>query len=543
MPDALQVILAETGLALSPLRNINSPERAVEFFRQLGYDFSPGSFGGSLVSLAAQAGELVVAVRHVAEAPGEEALIAALVNLLARIGLAVETIRQLHDQLLAGGGAAIPHIEDFPRRLTDFLILDYLERQKRQIHDTLLLLGLIELESAPAVGQPMRRVNWERFGQVFTEPSRIADDVYHWNDNFDSEKFLTRLERLMRSSGMPGGLYPQADTTRTVLGNSSTGLSELRFPIFQRGFTSATYAQFGITFSPAEAQGARRKGLAFLPYLMGAAEFQFTVCDRGELVFQSTADIKGVGLIVRPPFEVEGILNLTAAFRAAIQIRERAARSQEIILIGSPGGTRLALQGPGITWFIQNPQGQLDLGFEAELQAIRLVVTGGEGDGFLQKILSGVHLEAEANMALGFSLLGGFTFRGGARFAIELPTHIDLGPLKIDGLRFELAPTLEQFQLRAGALFRLELGPLKAVVENIGLQASLQFRQGNLGPANLDIAFKPPNGVGLSIEAGVVRGGGYLFFDFEREEYAGALQLVLANFINLSAIGLITTRI
>lgn len=540
--DALQSILTETGVALSPLRGLDSPERAIAFLRQLGYDFSTGAFGGALTGLAAQAGELITAARQLSEASGEVAIAAAIVNLLARVGTTLDAITQLHTQLQTGGGAGIPNIAEFPRRLTDFLVLDYFERQKLPLHEALLLFGLIEHEPTPAGGQAMRRVNWERFGQFLTEPQRIADQVYSWNTNFDSNKFLTRLERLLRSLGLPGGLYPEAATTRTALGNTSADLKELRFPLLQRGVTPETYAQFGITFAPADAQPGKGKGLALLPYLLGAAEFQFGVCDRGELVFESTADIRGIGVVVRPPFNAEGLLNLTGAFRASLQLREKPERADELILIGSRGGTRLAIQGLGITWFIQNPQGQLDLGFEGEIRALRLVVAGGEGDGFLATVLSSLHIEAEVALAGGFSLLNGFTFRGGARLAIELPTHIDLGPLKIEGLRLTLTPSAADFKLEAGANFKFDFGPLKAVVENIGLQTAIQFHEGNLGPANLDVSFKPPNGVGLSLDAGVVRGGGYLFFDFEREEYAGALQLVFSGFINLSAVGMITTR-
>ena len=54
---------------------------------------------------------------------------------------------------------------------------------------------------------------------------------------------------------------------------------------------------------------------------------------------------------------------------------------------------------------------------------------------------------------------------------------------------------------------------------------------GNLGLANLGFAFKPPNGVGLSLDVGIVKGGGYLFIDAERGEYAGALELMFAEFL------------
>jgi hypothetical protein len=540
--DALQSILTETSLAIAPLRSIRSPEQAIVFFRQLGFELPAGAGGSSLTALATQAGELVEAIRQLLSASGEGAVASAIATVFARLGTTVDAIAQFKDQIKAGGGAGIPNIDDLPRRLTDFLLLDYLTQQRTQTHETLLLLGLIEDEPTPTSGQPKRRINWERLEAFFTDPIQIANAVYEWESNFNSDKFLTRLERLMRAAAMPGGLYLQADTTRAVLSNSSPSLQDLRFPLLQKGFTAATYSQFGITVAPVEAQAGKPKGVALLPYLLGTAAFEFEVCDRGELVFESTADIQGVGMIIRPPLSVEGILNLVGAFRAAVTIREQASRADEIVLIGSPGGTRLALQGLGISWFAQNPRGELDLGMAAEIGALRLVVAGGEGDGFLQQILSSLSVQAEASLALGITLLSGFTFQGGAKLALELAVHLDLGPLQIQGLRLALGPESNRFGLEAGAVLKLSLGPLQAVVENIGLQAALVFQQGNLGSTDLAIDFKPPNGVGLSVDAGVIKGGGYLYFDFEREEYAGALELVFSGFLNLKAIGLITTK-
>ena len=65
---------------------------------------------------------------------------------------------------------------------------------------------------------------------------------------------------------------------------------------------------------------------------------------------------------------------------------------------------------------------------------------------------------------------------------------------------------------------------------------------GNLGPVDLALGFKPPSGVGLAIDAGVVVGGGFLSIDTARGEYAGALQLELLDFIGVSAIGIIDTK-
>src|SRR5204863_10087399 len=140
------------------------------------------------------------------------------------------------------------------------------------------------------------------------------------------------------------------------------------------------------------------------------------------------------------------------------------------------------------------------------------------------------------------SLQSGFTFRGGAKLALELGTHLDLGPVKVDGLRFALAPTNDQITLVAGAVLRFEVGPLEAVVENIGLRAAIHFHPGNLGPADLDIFFMPPKGVGLSLDAGGFKGGGYLMFDQEKGEYAGALELDFQGLFSVKAIGIINTK-
>jgi hypothetical protein len=87
-----------------------------------------------------------------------------------------------------------------------------------------------------------------------------------------------------------------------------------------------------------------------------------------------------------------------------------------------------------------------------------------------------------------------------------------------------------------------ELGPFTAKVRRIGVEADMSFPKdgGNVGPAQVDIGFKPPEGVGLSIDAGAVSGGGYLQFDPDNDRYAGVLQLKVQD-ISINVVGLLTT--
>lgn len=542
MADALQSILTQAGLALAPLRAVKTADQATAFFRKLGYEIPAGAFGSELSALSSGAGDLIDAVRQLTEANDDTSTAAALANMLSRLDAIVGVIEQLHDQIKASGGNVIPNIEDLPRRLTDFLLLDFLDRQRPETHAILHLLGLIEFEPAPAKGQPMRLMNWDRWPQIFSDPMRIANDTYQWETKFDFDKFIVRLERMMRAASLPGGIYPQSDAARSALQNSSPNLREMRFPIFQKGFTADTYSQFGITFSPAEAIDGKSAGFALLPYLMGAAAFDFAVCDRGQLTFKSNAEITGVGVVIRPPLNAESIFNVTTALNASINIAEKPDKAEELVLFGTAGASRLAIQGLGINWFVAEQQGKLDLGVQAQVQTIRLVIDGDDGDGFLQKVLSGVHVKAEASAAFGMTLLTGFTFSGGANLALEIPTHIQLGPVTIQALRFALSPASDHIGLEAGANFNFTLGPLEVAVENVGLRGNLEFHNGNVGPANLDIGFKPPSGAGVKVDSPFVTGGGFLSFDSDKHQYGGVLQLNVEG-ITLTAIGVIATRL
>ena len=295
---------------------------------------------------------------------------------------------------------------------------------------------------------------------------------------------------------------------QSVLGNASAGLPELRYPLFQKGVTPETYAQFGVTFSPVEAQGGQKKGIALLPYLTGATSFAFDVCDRGQ------AHVRIHGRHSRRRHRRASAVRCAGAaepHRRRFTPRSRCARSrrrpQEIIVIGSPGGTRLSLQGLGIKWFASGAREKLDLGVEAQVDAVRLVVAAGEGDGFLQKVLSGVHVDAQAAVAFGMSLQSGFTFRGGGKLALDIGTHLDVGPVHVTGsaARARAERRTASRSSRARCL-KFDLGPMKAVAENIGLRSTLRFTPGNLGPADLDVGFMPPNGVGLSLDAGGLQG-------------------------------------
>lgn len=235
---------------------------------------------------------------------------------------------------------------------------------------------------------------------------------------------------------------------------------------------------------------------------------------------------------------------------AAVRYGPQSSKQAPLIQFGKPGKTG---------FLVASCVGQADLdignksfklGGDIQLSQITLTIRSEDGDGFLQKILpkDGIHLDFD--LTLGWSNTKGLYFKGGAGLEATLPININLyGVIKIDSVYLALLVKGEEgkenkIEAVTATTVKVQLGPVSALVERFGLQASLGFPEngGNLGVANLDLGFKPPKGVGLTIKAQVVTGGGYLYFDFEKEQYAGVLQLEIAKKFSLTAVGLLTTK-
>jgi hypothetical protein len=95
-------------------------------------------------------------------------------------------------------------------------------------------------------------------------------------------------------------------------------------------------------------------------------------------------------------------------------------------------------------------------------------------------------------------------------------------------------PGIELTASIAGAL-----GPIKAVVDGFGVALALDAGLVAAGsPGAAQLVAVPPTGAGLSANAGLVHGGGYIMH--RGDEYGGALDLALGP-VEIKAFGLIST--
>jgi hypothetical protein len=192
-----------------------------------------------------------------------------------------------------------------------------------------------------------------------------------------------------------------------------------------------------------------------------------------------------------------------------------------------------------------------DFSGTVDLKDVLLAIQGGDGDGFLAKVLPSDPIIIKADLGMDVGLRTGVRFRASAEFEKRIQLNLVLGPLKIPEIQVALGLNAGGAKLKLTGTIGLALGPLQAVVDHLGL--SLTLRQapadptggsatGNVGKLDVVAGFQPPAGAGMSISAGPVTGGGYIFFDPDDEEYAGVLQLSFKT-IGLTVIGLLTTRL
>jgi hypothetical protein len=167
------------------------------------------------------------------------------------------------------------------------------------------------------------------------------------------------------------------------------------------------------------------------------------------------------------------------------------------------------------------------------------------GDSFLAAILGGglgvgfaIEAEADAN--------GRLRFKNGSHLEVSLPVGAQAGhAFDLKALSFAIEtiekPDTSSLSVELATVLGVDVGPFKGVVEGMGVRLRLDnYLDANATP-QIRFEVKPPKGIGLSIDTPPIVGGGYLYIDIERGEYAGALELKLGP-VGVKALAIVSTK-
>ena len=196
-----------------------------------------------------------------------------------------------------------------------------------------------------------------------------------------------------------------------------------------------------------------------------------------------------------------------------------------------------------LKWNAAASRASADVGFKARVVEGKVVVDVSDSDGFLRSILPQNGINLDFDFELGWTAQRGFFLSDSAGLEMARPIGIALGPASLQTLYLLVGALPGGLTLELGLDMTATTGPVSATISRMGVALAARYVRGNLAVADLDVDFKPPSGVGLTIDAAGVSGGGFLRFDPDQGQYSGAVELTLEGGIAVKGLGLIATRL
>ena len=421
------------------------------------------------------------------------------------------------------------------RRSLDYLVVTVLEQQLPRLAFLFKLLGLIERQVIDVSGQPnepryvKKELRLDRVRTLFKDPATHFANVYGWGTPaFDPEN-------IMRGVLM---FYHREASVR--VGKVGPDAFILDGPFRWSRDSSVTPPGLMLDISA--------------EYDLGFDE-RVPLSDIWGMDFKT--DLKfGGGIIFRlkPPFDFSAEPKAATASGAITFTVNRNPDAHGFTIIGGNDLLHLTADDVGVGAELTigaSTTGavSIDPGVFGEIKQLTITLGSKDSDNFLASLLASADIKGSFDLGLAWSLSKGLVVKAAGGLEIAIPMHQSLGPVTFETLYIILKIKDDgSFGLETSAAITGQIGPLTASVDRIGASLDIAFSDAGkadkgLGPVDLKLAFKPPNGVGLAIDASVIKGGGFLYLDFEKGEYAGALELVFSGFLALKAIGLITTKL
>jgi hypothetical protein len=535
----LETVAAQLGQALQPLEVELNQANVLTLFAQLGLQFPPAllqpALKTALSNSAAAATALTPLLSQLATAiqNGNIAgIVQAGANLIQQIQTLISSLDQVGTEVknLAGSlGMNAAEVSAFatalPGKIVGYMLITYLEQKLPAAVAFANIFGAIDYLPNPGIdGDPthppfiLRQLQLGRLGDVLKSPLDVVKALYDWGaPGFDGTKLIPRLAPSLTLLGIPAtvrspGPSNTLDTSFFGLTTTPPGVTATLTEEISSGF------DFTIPVSP---------------QFSAHVQMQGTFAANLSASFAPPANVT-----LKPPGgQLNGLLEL-----------DLVTNGGPVVLFGQTGGSRIhaetILIGAGVSI-------HFDTGTNSVAEPhVTVQVTGGKAvidttnaDGFLQTVLSGVHVEAGFDFKVTWAPDTGVHFEGGAQLEITLPLHLNLGPVTIPTLYLVSGASTSGIPIEISVALGLTLGPFQASVDRVGVAGLITFPDhgGNLGPANLALQFKPPNGLGIAIDAGVVAGGGFIQFDPAKGQYAGILDVELAGIIQVKIIAVLDT--
>lgn len=462
---------------------------------------------------------------------------------------------------------------NFPAELLQYLVYTYVSWRMPRFFGLFYVLGVFR-EGSPKtdrdVEYSLRETHWEMLATLASAPQDVLHDAYDWGEakfGDDGQKkpgnqaFIEALIRFFTGFSLPViatepsldelNLYyaPDSNYRKNIL-----KLDALLYQILQSSAGKFSLAHFDLDALPVPSKVQKSdppSGISIYPHVEGELQGEMPLAENVKLALQGSIAASGIylefypstaGVTLKPNVPVEGKMALTG---------ERPA-DKPWVLAGRRESTHLWMSKLHLGMEAHGTLPEIEVVLEGGIDALGFVLDFGESDGFLKKFFGEKPQRIDLSVVARWSKNRGFSLTGKLALEFNIALHQSIGEIiQLESILIRLGasdkandqqrPLLITFALTGS----LRLGPIAGSVDRVGIEAAIKFPKngGNLGPADLDLHFKPPNGLGMVLDARVIVGGGYIMFDDEKKQYAGILQLEIQSYIAIKAIGLLTTRL
>lgn len=201
-----------------------------------------------------------------------------------------------------------------------------------------------------------------------------------------------------------------------------------------------------------------------------------------------------------------------------------SARTPQSYRFGSDGGIRLVLQEP-----VFEVTASLDgWGATFGVTTFELTIPKSAAGELLGIFLPGNGLVLRGKLLFRVDA-DGFHFDGGVGLRMSWPDVVRLPGIVIHSLATSVTLSGSDFPIAATGTVVITLGPLTVTIEGFGIAQPLRLTtdgSGNFGILDLPFpSFAAPTGIGVAVDASVIKGGGFL--RITDTQIAGALELSL----------------
>jgi hypothetical protein len=213
------------------------------------------------------------------------------------------------------------------------------------------------------------------------------------------------------------------------------------------------------------------------------------------------------------------------------------AESSLVFSLSAPG--RVLIPAPTLGFDRVELQARLRMDGGTPPISVALAMTGievGVGNGAIGSLL-GDKGSVHADVSFGVDTARGLTLGGGAGARVTLPARPKVGPLDVREITLELPQGVANTIDVASSITCSLGGAITATVDGAGLHVHIDPAQAIGGANPLSVSLKEPTGIGIVLDTGLVRGGGFL--GVRAGGYGGALQLRLGP-VEVKAVGLLT---